>query len=453
MTDQTSMSKLALVVDDEPDIRSLISITLGRMQIKCMEAGTLTKARQLLDTQRFDVCLTDMRLPDGNGIDFVREIQYDRPDLPVAMITAYGNVETAVEALKAGAFDFIAKPVKLDELRRIVDAALQVGERVAESVPWEIEADLIGDSPPMQQLREMIRRVARSQSPVLIRGSTGTGKELVARLIHRSSGRKSGPWIPVNCGAIPTELMESEFFGHKKGSFTGAHQDTQGLFEAASGGTLFLDEIAELPLSMQVKLLRAIQERKVKAVGGATERSVDVRILSATNQDLGNLVKAGAFRDDLYYRLNVIELCAPDLRERREDIPKLAKLFLNRLNRDSDEAPKWFSEAALDRLSEHHYPGNIRELENIVERSFTLSSETEVDVGDIQFVNHSPIGNPSGDDEYMPGDVPLDDHLAEIEKRALVQAVERASGNKTMAAELLGMSFRSFRYKLKKYGL
>jgi two-component system, NtrC family, response regulator PilR len=287
------MQKLALVIDDEPDIRNLISITLGRMNIRCMEAGTVTRAHQLLESQNFDVCLTDMRLPDGNGIDLVRRIQKELPNLPVAVITAYGNVETAVEALKAGAFDFIPKPVKLDDLRRVVDAALQVGDRLTSSVPDEIESDLLGESPPMRQLREVIGKVARSQSPIYIRGSTGTGKELVARLIHHSSGRRDGPWVPVNCGAIPADLMESEFFGHRKGSFTGAHQDKPGLFEAASGGTLFLDEVAELPLMMQVKLLRAIQERRTKPVGGNQEQTVDVRILSATNENLADLVKSG----------------------------------------------------------------------------------------------------------------------------------------------------------------
>lgn len=445
------MPKLALVIDDEPDIRNLIAITLGRMQIKCLEAGTLEKARQLLDGHDFDVCLTDMRLPDGNGIDLVRRIQREQPDLPVAVITAHGNMETAVEALKAGAFDFIAKPVKLDELRKVVDAALQVGDRVPATVPADIEADLLGDSTPMQRLREMIRKVARSQSPVYIRGNTGTGKELVARLIHRSSGRKDGPFVPVNCGAIPAELMESEFFGHRKGSFTGAHQDKPGLFEAASGGTLFLDEVAELPLSMQVKLLRAIQERRTKPVGGTSEQPVDVRILSATHQNLAELVRRGEFRNDLLYRLNVIELRVPDLRERGEDIGMLARVFLDRLNQASDEPPRSFTDEAMAVLAGYHYPGNIRELENVVERAFTLAPGPRIDAADISL--HEAPGDDDAGEAYRPGELPLDDHLAEIEKQALLDAIRQADGNKTLAAEMLGMSFRSIRYKLKKYGL
>ncbi|KAA3621874.1 MAG: sigma-54-dependent Fis family transcriptional regulator [Proteobacteria bacterium] len=447
------MSKLALVIDDEPDIRNLLRISLERMQIHCMEAGTLARAVQLLESRRFDVCLTDMRLPDGNGIDLVRRIQSSHPELPVAVITAHGSMETAVEALKAGAFDFISKPVKLDELRRIVEAAVDMGERLSSKAPEEIESDLLGDSPPMQRLRDMIRKVARSQSPVYIHGNTGTGKELVARLIHRSSGRKDGPWVPVNCGAIPAELMESEFFGHKKGSFTGAHEDKPGLFEAASGGTLFLDEVAELPLSMQVKLLRAIQERKTKPVGGNQERAVDVRILSATHANLADLVAAGKFRNDLYYRLNVIELRVPDLRERREDIPTLANYFLARLNDHNDAPVKTLSDSALELLQNHHFPGNIRELENIIERAYTLSNAERIAADEILIPNDGIHDETRGSEDYRPGDEPLDDHLAEIERRALVAAIEKAGGNKTVAAELLGMSFRSIRYKLKKYGL
>ena len=445
------MPKLALVVDDEPDIRSLISITLGRMNIRCVEAGTLEKANELLDDKAFDVCLTDMRLPDGNGIDLVRRIQKSRPDLPVAVITAYGNVETAVEALKAGAFDFIAKPVKLDDLRKIVEAAMDVGETVDARAPERIESDLLGDSAPMRQLREMIRKVARSQSPVYIRGSTGTGKELVARLIHRSSGRKDGPWVPVNCGAIPHDLIESEFFGHKKGSFTGAHQDKIGLFEAANGGTLFLDEVAELPLAMQVKLLRAIQERRTKPVGGTQEKPVDVRIVSATNANLADLVKAGTFRHDLYYRLNVIELRVPDLKERREDIPKLAYYFLDRLNKENGTAIT-ISREGMNELANQPFPGNIRELENVIERAYTLCDGDEIRSENIQptSARDTPIDATVA---YEPGDVSLDDHLSQIEKQALLDAITRADGNKTLAAEMLGMSFRSIRYKIKKYGL
>ncbi len=447
------MTRKALVIDDEPDLRNLLSISLGRMGIQCVEAGSVGEARKLLDVDRFDICLSDMRLPDGNGIELVRHIQKRFPELPVAMITAYGNVDTAVEALKAGAFDFIAKPVNLDQLRQVVDAAILTASRNEGDRPasGSMDNELIGESPALRRLQEMIAKVARSQSPVYVHGDTGTGKELVARLIHRSSGRRDGPWVPVNCGAIPSELMESEFFGHKKGSFTGAHQDKQGLFEAASGGTLFLDEVAELPMPMQVKLLRAIQERRTKPVGGTTEKSVDVRIVSATHTDLAELVRQGRFRNDLFYRLNVIEIHVPSLRERADDIPLLARRFLERLNRQNGSRLR-FSEESIDRLTRYDYPGNIRELENIVERAFTLCEGDTIRADDI--VAAPPLPDDGDSDSYQPGiDLPLDDHLAQIERQALEDAIRRTGGNKTEAASLLGMTFRSLRYKLKKYGL
>lgn len=445
------MKKQVLIVDDEPDLRSLLSITMSRMNLKCFEAENIERAKKLLLSQKFDLCLTDMRLPDGDGLDLVDHIQQHYADLPVAVITAYGNVETAVRALKFGAFDFIAKPVKLETLRTIAEAALNIPKLGAQPSVVPMAEKLLGNSASMQSLREMISKVARSQSPVYIQGSTGTGKELVARLIHELSGRKEAPWVPVNCGAIPSELMESEFFGHKKGSFTGAHQDTAGLFEVASGGTLFLDEIAELPMSMQVKLLRSIQERKIKPVGSTKEFPVDVRILCATHTNLLERVRAGKFRNDLFYRLNVIELNVPDLNNRREDIPLLTDKILTQLNNNSNQEEKSLAPGSLEILYRHNYLGNIRELENILERAFTLCDRNIIKPEDIILQDSFPLADQAKN--YEPGSVPLDDHLAEIERVALIEAIEKSNGNKTAAATLLGMSFRSMRYKLKKYKL
>ena len=445
------MKKQVLIVDDEPDLRSLLSITMSRMNLKCFEAENIERAKKLLLSQKFDLCLTDMRLPDGDGLDLVKHIQQHYADLPVAVITAYGNVETAVKALKIGAFDFIAKPVKLDTLRTIAEAALNIPKAGAQTNVEPIAEKLLGNSKSMQSLRGMITKVARSQSPVYIHGNTGTGKELVARLIHELSGRKEAPWVPVNCGAIPSELMESEFFGHKKGSFTGAHQDTAGLFEVASGGTLFLDEIAELPMSMQVKLLRSIQERKIKPVGSSKEFPVDVRILCATHTNLLERVRAGKFRNDLYYRLNVIELNVPDLNDRREDIPLLTEKILTELNKDASEGKKTLAPESLELLRCHNYPGNIRELENILERAFTLCDGNLIKPDNIILQDSSTSSDKAIDYEF--GIIPLDDHLAEVERVALIDAIEKSNGNKTAAASLLGMSFRSMRYKLKKYNL
>ena len=446
------MKKQVLIVDDEPDLRSLLSISLSRMQLKCFEAENISHAKKLIQSHHFDLCLTDMRLPDGDGLDLVEHIQHNVPNLPVAVITAYGNVDTAVRALKCGAFDFIAKPVKLDTLRTIVEAALNVPKTETQATIDPIEGRLLGTSRQMQDLRTMISKVARSQSPVYIRGGTGTGKELVAGLIHTLSGRSDAAWVPVNCGAIPAELMESEFFGHKKGSFTGAHQDSAGLFEVASGGTLFLDEIADLPMAMQVKLLRAIQERKIKPVGSTKEFPVDVRILCATHTNLAESVRAGNFRSDLFYRLNVIELNVPDLNERREDIPLLVDKILTELNSDRNDENKTLSPESLEILCQHNFPGNIRELENILERAFTLCDGVLIKPLDISLQNTTTEPDPITDYE-VGSSLPLDDHLADIERTALVEAIEQSKGNKTAAAALLGMSFRSMRYKLKKYNL
>ena len=371
-----SPSRSALIVDDERDIRELLVLTLGRMGLRVDTAANLGEARELLGTGHYDLCFTDMRLPDGNGIELVGEIARNHPQTPVAMITAFGSMDLAVEALKAGAFDFVSKPVDINVLRGLVRHALELNnaERPAPQPPPPEQASrLLGDSPAMETLRAPIAKVARSQAPVYILGESGVGKELVARTIHEQGARAAGPFVPVNCGAIPAELMESEFFGHRKGSFTGAHADKPGLFQAASGGTLFLDEVAELPLAMQVKLLRAIQEKSVRAVGAAGEVPVDVRILSATHKDLAELVAEGRFRHDLYYRINVIELRVPPLRERTADLPQLAASILARLAASQDRHPPTLGESALAALARYPFPGNVRELENVLERALALA--------------------------------------------------------------------------------
>ena len=430
----------ALVVDDEPDICELLALTLERMGIETRTTLNLRDARQALETSSFDICLTDMRLPDGDGLDLVAWMQERTPGVPVAVITAHGNVETAVQALKLGAFDFISKPVDLQHLRKIVENALKLEASQADQ-----DGRLTGKSPPIRELRVMIERVARSQAPVHIAGESGTGKELVARLIHESGPRREGPFVPVNCGAIPSELMESEFFGHKKGSFTGAVSDKTGLFQSAAGGTLFLDEIGDLPLPMQVKLLRVIQEKKVRPVGDALEQAVDVRILSATHNDLGRMVAAGDFREDLYYRVNVIELKVPPLRERGDDILELAAQILVQLGQGDVR----IDEEARDTLLRHPFPGNVRELENMLERAVTLSSSGVIRVSDLQ-LRKTPSTAKIDDDE-TGGD--LSGQIEDVQRKAIVEALERTRYNKTAAAKLLGISFRQLRYRIKKLGI
>jgi two-component system, NtrC family, response regulator PilR len=431
-----------LIVDDEPDIRELLEITLGRMKLSTRSAGTAAEARTLLEQQPFDLCLTDMRLPDGNGIELVEHIQKHHPQIPVAMITAYGSMDAAIAALKAGAFDFVSKPVDLQMLRDLINSALALGRpRPAEGTDTP-ETTLPGDAPPMKRLRETVLKLARSQAPVCILGESGSGKERVAREIHRLGPRAERPFVPVNCGAVPTELMESEFFGHVKGAFTGAASNKEGLFQAAQGGTLFLDEVAELPLHMQVKLLRSIQERAVRPVGSNREIPVDVRILSATHRDLAALVAKGQFRQDLYYRLNVIELRVPPLRERLEDLPMLARDILARIARDWDSAGFRLAPEALERLRNHPFPGNIRELENILERAATLCAGETIHAEDLQLAE-----NPGNDDRG------LDAELEERERQAIIEALEQTRGNRTAAARLLGISFRQMRYRLKKLGI
>ena len=432
---------LALVIDDEPDICELLALTLGRMNIETDVAADVAGAKQKLGRRKFDICLTDMRLPDGDGLELVEWMQTNAPGVPVAVITAHGNVETAVQALKLGAFDFVSKPLDLTNLRNIVDSALKLSEQRGGD-----RSSLLGDSDVMQNLRDMIEKVARSQAPVHISGESGTGKELVARLIHDSGPRSDGPFVPVNCGAIPSELMESEFFGHRKGSFTGAVNDKVGLVQCANGGTLFLDEIADLPLSMQVKLLRVIQEQAVRPVGASREESVNIRILSATHRKLANLVATAEFREDLYYRINVIELHVPALRERGDDILLLAGRILERLGSSVGA----LDEDAKSALLDYHYPGNVRELENLLERAVTLCMAGKIRERDLNL--RSPTA--SEDDRFEVGGTShLGSQIESVQRQAIVEALEKARYNKTAAAKLLGLTFRQLRYRIKKLGI
>ncbi|MEY4760840.1 MAG: hypothetical protein RLZZ200_696 [Pseudomonadota bacterium] len=433
-----------LLVDDEPDLLELLTLTLQRMGHATSTAATVAEARSRLGSESFDLCLSDMRLPDGDGLQLLAWIQENRPGLPVAIITAHGNVETAVQALKGGAFDFVSKPVDVGDLRRLVSRALKLGEQRTDATMSKM-VRLLGGSASMQKLREMISRVARSQAPVHITGESGTGKELVARLIHQSGPRQEGPFIPVNCGAIPAELMESEFFGHKRGSFTGAVNDKKGLLQAAEGGTLFLDEVADLPLHMQVKLLRVIQEKTVRPIGESQELPVDVRILSATHRKLADQVAAGQFREDLYYRVNVIELRVPPLRERREDIAELAQAALGRLARRSGlDAPE-LSEDALSGLETYDFPGNVRELENILERALALCAGDRIQAEDLQL--RLSAGQRT---ESTPE---LDQQIEHLERQAIQKALEQTRFNKTAAARLLGITFRALRYRMERLGM
>jgi len=438
-----------LVVDDEPDLCELLSITLQRMNLDPHTAGTVAEAQRMLKAQRYDLCLTDMQLPDSDGLALVEWMQIYSPTVPVAVITAHGNMETAVRALKLGAFDFVSKPLDLAGLRKLVATAIKMSED-HEGDTSAFGPRLLGSSASMQTLREMIGRVARSQAPVHIFGESGTGKELVAKLIHESGPRRDGPFVPVNCGAIPTDLMESELFGHKRGSFTGAVSDKRGLIQSAEGGTLFLDEIADLPLHMQVKLLRVIQEKSVRPIGEQLEVPVDVRILSATHKNLAQLVAEGAFREDLYYRINVIELRVPSLRERPEDVPELAEAVLRRLGRRMKMTPPTLGKDALRALETYAFPGNVRELENILERAITLSTTGEISANDIQL---RPTSGASASAAVAASSSALGDHLEDIERDAIVKALEQTRHNKTAAAKVLGMSFRALRYRIKKLGI
>ena len=479
-------TQCALVVDDERDIRELLVVTLTRMGLRVETAATIGAAKQQLAQQPFDFCLTDMRMPDGSGMELLAHISANYPMTPAAMITAFGNVEAAVEALKAGAFDFVAKPVDLHALRDLVRHALKLrSERGAASTLAASSATtgpdanaamrLQGTSPPMQALRQTITKVARSQAPVYIWGESGTGKELTALSIHELSPRASGPFVPVNCGAIPSELMESEFFGHKKGSFTGAHADKEGLFQAASGGTLFLDEVAELPMSMQVKLLRAIQEKRVRPVGAASEVDVDIRLLSATHKNLAKLVDEGKFRHDLYYRINVIELRVPPLRDRGDDLMSLAESILVRLAREQGVSPLRLGPSAQRAMAAYTFPGNVRELENILERAMTMADGEVIEAIDLQLPQQTmpapamqpeapPTPSPAATAyvapepatpdilDVEPGQA-LPEAIEQMERAAIEQALVANRYNKTKTAAQLGISFRALRYKLKKLGI
>lgn len=451
-----------LIVDDEPDIRELLELTLMRMGLDTLSVPDLKNAIRQVDKEAFDLCLTDMRLPDGTGLELVTYLQHKRPDTPVAVITAYGSMELAIESLKAGAFDFVSKPVEIDRLRTLVNQALNM-TRLAADAPENSKAPvMIGDSPAMQQLQGKIRKVARSQAPVFIQGESGTGKELVARQIHALGPRSQAPFVPVNCGAIPSELMESEFFGHRKGSFTGASEDKAGFFQAANGGTLFLDEVADLPLAMQVKLLRSIQEKKVRPIGSQQEVSVDVRILSATHKNLETLVASGDFRQDLFYRINVIDLEVPALRERSSDIPQLCERILIRIAESYDLPPARLDRGAEQALVDYNFPGNVRELENILERAYTLCENDRIGIRDLQLneqhSNNGGIsiqGTPSsnGGSLVRPADMNLEDYLLEVEREVVEQALEETRWNRTAAAKKLGITFRALRYRLKKLGI
>lgn len=443
----------ALVVDDEADILDLLKITLARMGIQALTAMSLGEAKRQLEQQHLDLCLTDMNLPDGNGIDLVRHIAERHPNLPVAMITAHGSMESAVAAMKAGAFDFVSKPVDLKLLRQLVESALRLASRGGEeATPVETGPRLLGGSAPMEEIRRLIAKLARNQAPVFITGESGTGKELAARLIHAQGPRASRPFVAVNCGAIPQELVESELFGHKKGSFTGALSDKEGLFQAAQGGTLFLDEVADLPLPAQVKLLRAIQEKRVRPVGAQQEVPVDVRIISASHRDLNAEVDAGRFRQDLFYRIDVIELRMPALRERPQDIPELAQRLLERIRqRHATSTPWTLSPEALEALKRHHFPGNVRELENVLERAAALCEAAVIEAEDLQLPNGNVNPVPNGG--HLESEVALESYLGEIERQAILKALDETHWNRTAAARKLGMTLRALRYRLAKLGI
>jgi two-component system response regulator PilR (NtrC family) len=459
------LSQTVLLVDDEPDILQLLEIALARMNLNTLSAATVSEAMRLIDTSDLDLCLTDMRLPDGNGLQLVEYAQQLNRELPVAVITAHGSVEAAIDALKLGAFDFVSKPVALDKLRELVGHALNLKRADIETSTRE----LIGTSPATQRLRGRIRKVARSQAPIHIHGESGAGKEIVARLVHATSSRHAGPFIAVNCGAIPPELVESELFGHLKGSFTGAMYDKQGLFQAANGGTLLLDEVADLPLATQVKLLRVLQEKAVRPVGSESEISIDVRLMSATHKQLSREVAAGTFRDDLFYRINVIDIAVPALKDRREDIPALAHYLLDKVAAENDAGEKALSDAAVQCLTDANYPGNVRQLENILARAAAMSELTTIEADDLE-IDRSASLIPSSNDLVTPEsettdtdfraltglvavDGNLEQYMDKIEREILQNAMTEYRWNKTAAAKGLGVSFRSLRYRLKKLGL
>ncbi|MFW5451634.1 MAG: sigma-54-dependent transcriptional regulator [Methylophagaceae bacterium] len=452
------MNPRALIIDDEPDILELLKMTLRGLSVDCITAETIEQAEQALKQQDFDFCLTDMRLPDGDGLDFVKALQKTKPDLPVAVITAHGNMDLAVQALKLGAFDFVSKPVKLRVLRDLVATAVKLSPMKLDTKERRTRDQLLGETNIIKILRGKISKLARSQAPVYISGESGTGKEMVARLIHDLGVHEDKSFVPINCGAIPAELVESEFFGHKKGSFTGAVSDKEGLFQTAHGGTLFLDEVADLPLMMQVKLLRAIQEKTIRPVGGNEEVTVDVRILCATHQNLADCVQQGTFREDLFYRLNVIELAVPALREREADIPQLANHILQKLA-DKNAIPcPLLNKEAMSALQRYQFPGNVRELENILERALTWVDGETISADDLMLADEVNVKIKTANDSDQKSGVSLsvDDlssQLEDQERQLITQALESTRWNKTAAAKKLGITFRALRYKVKKLNL
>ncbi len=442
-----------LIVDDEPDILELLAITIRRLHLTPVSAANISEAKELLSSQSFQLCLTDMRLPDGSGMELISHIQQQYSDLPVVMITAYGSMDVAIEAMKTGAFDFLSKPVELDKLRSIIQNAIRLNEQKPAPEEDIQVPGIIGQSQAIERLNSQIHKVSRSHAPVFIHGESGTGKELVARAIHNLGPRNEQPFIAVNCGAIPSDLMESEFFGHKKGAFTGASGNKEGFFQAAHGGTLFLDEVADLPLSMQVKLLRAIQENLVRPVGSETEMPVDVRILSASHKDLQMEVEDKNFREDLFYRLDVINLQVPSLRERLDDVPLLCEHILQRFAQSLQSPVTQLSHSAQSHLQQYHFPGNVRELENILQRAVTLIDGPQIEVDDLHLKRNQPLkATQDQSHQLAPGET-LEEYLEDAEREILTQALEQCRWNKTAAAEQLGMSFRSMRYRLKKLGI
>jgi two-component system response regulator PilR (NtrC family) len=453
-------NRAVLVVDDEADIRELLVLTLSRMGVDADTASTIAEAKAALEKRTYDLALTDMRLPDGEGLDVLRHIAEHHGNTPVAVITAYGSTENAVAALKAGAFDYLSKPIKLDQLRPLVMSALKLPRPVHQrrvaigETPTPGTPRLIGESAPIQRAREMIQRLARSQAPVYITGESGSGKEVAARLIHLGSARAAEPFVAVNCGAIPENLMESEFFGFRKGAFTGAENDRIGFIQAAQKGTLFLDEVGDLPLAMQVKLLRVIQEKKVRRLGDTQEEAIDVRIISATHRNLSQQVDAGEFRQDLFYRLNVIELKMPSLREIPDDVPRMVGQILERLARQAGTPQPEFTEEAMLALRRYDFPGNVRELENILERAMALCSDNAIRESDLYLTQATHREKPaSADGAVGTRGLPLHDFLDQVEREAIMKALEATRFNKTAAAKLLGITFRSLRYRLDRLGI
>ncbi|MBB5193293.1 two-component system response regulator PilR (NtrC family) [Silvimonas terrae] len=450
MARKTRTDKRVLVVDDEVDLAELLELTLLKMGLSVDTANSVAQARQRLDSQRYDFCLTDMRMTDGDGMDVIRYVQQKKLDVPVAVITAYGSTQNAVDALKAGAFDYLAKPVSLEQLRTLIKSALNLDEEAVASASTGPARMLLGESPAMKQVLELIDKLARSAAPVYVSGESGSGKERAARMVHAQSVRAEKPFVAVNCGAIPENLMESEFFGYRKGAFTGADADRDGFFQAAHGGTLFLDEVADLPLPMQVKLLRAIQERKVRKVGATQEEAVDVRIISATHQNLARCVESGRFRQDLYYRLNVIELHMPPLREMGADVELIARHVLARLAQQSGQVVPALESESLAALRHYAFPGNVRELENMLERALALCDGQTITADDLQITPATESMREEGASAVTDN---LQDYLDRVERAAILEALEKTGGNRTQAAKVLGVTFRSFRYRMERLGL